>query len=285
MERSTLFGLLAGGAVLVYGMASGGKLPSYFHIPSLILTVGGGLVSTIVTVSPETLAQAVHALPKMLFDRPADPIGQIRQLITLSQKARREGLLALESNHGLEDDPFAAKALEMVVDGVEGDTIRKAMTYDLDNLHARHQTCIGLFKSMATYFPAWGMIGTLVGLISLLQSLDDPSMIGASMAVAMITTFYGSVLANFFALPVAGRLAEKSRNEARLKEMVMEAVLGIQVGTNPRILEHTLLAFLSPAQRAAYEKSQQPAAAADADVGIRDRVDAAAGMTGSAVRG
>ncbi len=283
MERNTLLGMLAGGAILVYGMASGGKLPSYFHIPSLILTVGGGLVSTAVTVSSDTMMQALQAMPKMLFDHKSDPVGQIRQLISLSQKARREGLLALESGHGMEDDRFAAKAIEMVVDGVEGDTIRKAMTFDLDNLHARHQTCIGLFKSMGTYFPAWGMIGTLVGLITLLQSLDDPSMIGASMAVAMITTFYGSVLANFFALPVAGRLAEKSRNEIRLKEMVMEAVLGIQAGTNPRILEHTLLVFLSPAQRAEYERSQLTEGPSEKNP--RERIEVAVGAPGSSVRG
>ena len=258
MDRNTVIGGLAGIALLLYGMASGGKLPYFFHVPSLILTVGGGLVSTILTVSPETLEQAMRVLPKLLFDRKPDASATLHQLVTLSQKARREGLLALEADAGMAADSFAIRALTLVVDGVEAERIRKAMSLELDNVRFRHQTCISLFKSMGGYFPAWGMIGTLLGLITLLRSLDDPSMIGGSMSVAMITTFYGSVMANFFALPIAGRLNEKSREEIRLKEMVMEGILGIQEGVNPHILEHELQTFLSPAQRLQHQAATDP---------------------------
>jgi chemotaxis protein MotA len=271
----TLTLVTAGLAILYYGMAAGGNPASYIHLASLVITMGGGLVSAMMSVSPKTIPGALQAMKKLLSPPGPPPTVTVRELIELSQKARREGLLALESgvSNGTETgiglqqkDAFASKALAMVVDGVEADTIRHAMELTLDNLALRHQRSIALFKAMGTFFPAWGMIGTLVGLISLLLALDDPAKIGSSMAIAMVTTFYGSVLANFFAIPVANRLQEQSREEVRFKEMVLEGILGIQVGTNPRILESVLLTFLSPAETARYEmekESQDTKSAAD----------------------
>lgn len=268
MRAITLTLITAGLAILYYGMAAGGNPASYIHLASLVITMGGGLVSAMLSVTPKTIPSALQAMKKLLMPPERPPTETVRGLIELSQKARREGLLALES--GMSDekgtsidprqtDAFSNKALAMVVDGVEADTIRHAMELELDNLALRHQRSIALFKAMGTFFPAWGMIGTLVGLISLLLALDDPARIGGSMAIAMVTTFYGSVLANFFAIPVANRLQEQSREEVRLKEMVLEGILGIQAGTNPRILESILLTFLSPSESAKYESEKESA--------------------------
>jgi chemotaxis protein MotA len=146
------------------------------------------------------------------------------------------------------------KALELVVDGVEPEIIRDSMQLELDNMGVRHGKGIALFKTMAAQFPAWGMIGTLLGLINLLKSLDDPSNIGPAMSMALVTTFYGSILANWVCNPIATKLQQSSEEEIRLKEMMIEGVLSIQSGENPRIMEHRLKTFLSPDQRAEYEK-------------------------------
>lgn len=265
MRAITLTILTAGLVILYFGMAAGGNPASYLHLASLVITLGGGLVSAMLSVTPKTIPCAFRALKKLFSPPERPPTETVRELIELSQRARREGLLALESGPSeardagdgpRQTDVFSGKALAMVVDGVEAETIRHAMELDLDNLALRHQRVTALFKAMGTFFPAWGMIGTLVGLISLLLALDDPAKIGGSMAIAMVTTFYGSVLANFFAIPAANRLQEQSREEVRLKEMMLEGILGIQAGTNPRILEQILLTFLSPEEANRYESGK-----------------------------
>ena len=175
-------------------------------------------------------------------------------LVEMSQKARREGLLALESNQEQIEDSYLRKALELVVDGVEPEIIRDSMQLELDNMGIRHGKGIAFFKTLAAEFPAWGMIGTMLGLINLLRSLDDPSKIGSAMSLALVTTFYGSVLSNWICVPIATKLQELSTEEIRIKEMIIEGVLSIQSGENPRIMEHRLKTFLSPQQREDYEK-------------------------------
>jgi len=162
--------------------------------------------------------------------------------------------LALESNQEEIEDNYLRKALELVVDGVEPEIIRDSMQLELDNMSIRHGKGIAFFKTLAAEFPAWGMIGTMLGLINLLKSLDDPSKIGAAMSLALVTTFYGSVLANWICLPIATKLEELSTEEIRIKEMIIEGVLSIQSGENPRIMEHRLKTFLSPEQRKDYER-------------------------------
>ncbi len=253
MDIASIIGLVGGIGVLVYGMLSGGDLASFFDAPSVVMTIGGGLVSTIVSFSLEEFLNVAKVLPKIIYGKTTPPFDLIRSLVDLSQKARREGLLALESAGDTINDDFMKKAMELVVDGVEADIIRESLTLELDNMAIRHKSGISIFKTMGTFFPAWGMIGTLVGLVNLLKSLDDPSKIGPAMAIAIITTFYGSVMANFVAIPIANKLASKSDEEIRIKEMMIEGILGIQAGVNPRIMEHKLKTFLSPTQKKAYD--------------------------------
>lgn len=256
MDIASIIGLVAGVGVLIYGMASGGDLGAFFDPPSIVMTIGGGLVSTIVSISLEEFLALPKAFRLLLNNKQANPFELIKALVDLSQKARREGLLALETAGESIDDNFLKQAMELVVDGVEADIIRDSLTLELDNMAIRHRAMISTFKTMASFFPAWGMIGTLVGLVILLGQLDDPAAIGPAMAIALITTFYGSVMANFVCTPIANKLAAKSGEEIRIKEMMIEGILGIQAGVNPRIMEHKLKTFLSPAQKKQYESLQ-----------------------------
>lgn len=252
MDLATIIGFAAGIAVLLFGMYS--DLGAFLDIPSIILTVGGGIVSTILSVSLDEFLTIPKLIP-LVIKKPANSsVKTVKSLVEMSQKARRDGLLALESAGDELGDEFLKKAINLVVDGVEPAIIRDSMQLDLDNTEIRHASGIGIFKTAGSMFPAWGMIGTLVGLVLLLKALDDPSKIGPAMAVALITTFYGSLLANFICIPVANKLKSRSEEEIRFKQMIVEGVLSIQSGENPRIMEHRLKTFLSPAERLEYDK-------------------------------
>lgn len=253
MDLATIIGLIAGTAVLLFGMLSGGTLGGFIDIPSVAITMGGGLCSTIICFPLSDTIRSIKLIPLVFKSPNTSAINTIRILVELSQKARREGLLALESAQSELKDDFLKKAMELVVDGIEAEIVRTTMQLDIDSMAVRHQNGQDYFKVMATQFPAWGMIGTLMGLVNLLKSLDDPSGIGPAMALAIITTFYGSVLANFVCTPIANKLAGNSAEEIRLREMMMEGVLSIQSGENPRLMEHKLKTFLSPDQRAKFD--------------------------------
>jgi chemotaxis protein MotA len=173
----------------------------------------------------------------------------IKTFVDLSSKARREGILALEADVKEVKDEFMKKGLQMSVDGLEPQSIEGIMTTEIDYLRGRHQLGAEIFSTMGTFAPALGMIGTLVGLVQMLQAMDDPSSIGPAMAVALLTTFYGSVMANMVCMPIAGKLKARSKEETLIKEMVVEGVLSLTRGENPRILEQKMLAFMPPKLR------------------------------------
>lgn len=255
MDLATLIGVILGVVCLIYGMLDGGgQASSFWSLSSIAVTVGGGIASSIIGFSMEDVKNAMRAFPKIFKQKNESPYEMIQMLVDMSQKARREGLLALESHQEEIQDDYLKKALELVVDGVEPEIIRDSMQLELDNMSIRHGKGISFFKTLAAEFPAWGMIGTMLGLINLLKALDDPSQIGAAMSLALVTTFYGSVLSNWICLPIATKLQELSDEEIRIKEMIIEGVLSIQSGENPRIMEHRLKTFLSPEQRRDYEK-------------------------------
>lgn len=253
MEFGSIIGLIGGIAVLMYGMLSGGSINGYIDIPSVIVTMGGGLCCTILSYPLSETIKAIKLIPLVFKAPKSSAIDTIQTLVSLSQKARREGLLALESAQSEIKEDFLKRAIELVVDGIEAEIIKTTMQLDIDSMAIRHQNGQAYFKTLASQFPAWGMIGTLLGLINLLRTLEDPSTIGPNMALAIVTTFYGSVLANFICNPIAEKLAGNSAEEIRLREMMMEGVLSIQAGENPRLMEHKLKTFLSPAQQLQYE--------------------------------
>ncbi|MHB9027365.1 MAG: motility protein A, partial [Candidatus Latescibacterota bacterium] len=170
--------------------------------------------------------------------------------------ARREGILSLEQAAMQVDDEFLKNGITLAVDGTEPEYIREIMTTEMDNIAERHKNGAAIMEAMGTYAPAFGMIGTLIGLVIMLRNMNDPSSIGAGMAVALITTFYGAVLANLVFMPIAGKLRLRSAHELLLKELCIQGIMAIQSGDNPRIVESKLKAFLSPSKRTEFKREE-----------------------------
>ena len=257
MDIATIVGFSFGFIAIVVSICldtGPSALLGFMDLPSVFITIGGGLAASMISYKLSDFVKIVKVCANIFTVRENSKEDMIRTLVDLSNKARREGLLALETEQDRVGDEFIRQNLQLVVDGVEPGTIRESMELELNNLESRHSLGRQLFKTMAAQFPAWGMIGTLIGLINLLGSLDDPSAVGPAMAVALITTFYGSILANFVCNPVIDKLTVKSRNEVQLKEMIIEGILSIQAGENPRVMEHKLKTFLSPEQKQRYEE-------------------------------
>ncbi len=175
----------------------------------------------------------------------------IERLMAFSAKSRKEGILSLESELEGMDDAFLKKGVQLSIDGLEPAEISNLLEVEMDFIKSRHQLGAEIFTTMGTYAPAMGMIGTLIGLVQMLQNMDDPSTIGPAMAVALLTTFYGSVMANIICMPIAGKLRTRSKEEMLLKEMTVAGIISLSNGDNPRVLEQKLHAFVPPNQREA----------------------------------
>ena len=256
MDIATVSGLLLGlgcviGAIAVD--AGFGGLIAFLNLPSAFVVIGGGLASTLVAFRLGEITNVFKICANTFSAKEDSKEDTIRMLVDLSNKARREGLLALEAEQAKISDDFVKQSLQLVVDGVEPGTIKESMELELSNLEGRHVIGQALLKSMGSLFPTWGMLGTVIGLINMLGNLDDPSTIGPAMSIALVTTFYGSILANLVCNPMADKLNLKGRQEIQLKEMIIEGILSIQAGENPRIMEHKLKTFLSPEQKVRYE--------------------------------
>ncbi len=249
MDIATLLGVFGGIFFIMLPILNGASPMSFIDIDSIMITVGGGIGATLISYRMHEITKLVKVAAQAFVSKKTSPINTINLLIQLSQKARKEGLLALEADLETLNDDFIKQYLQLIVDGIDPDVIRKSMELEIENMMMRHERGQGLFKLMASQFPAWGMIGTLIGLIQLLESLETPESIGPSMAVALVTTFYGVILANFVCNPIANKLAIKSEEEIQEKEMIIEGILSIQAGENPRILEQKLSTFLSPDQK------------------------------------
>lgn len=257
MDIASFLGVIIGIVCVVISILLDGSLMQFFNVPSIFIVLGGGFASTLISYRLNEVINVFIVVKKAFFGKSESPINTIKLLVNLSQKARREGLLSLESEQEKIDDPFIRDSLQMVIDAVEDTLIKETLELELENLQMRHQKGQSVLKTMGNLFPAWGMIGTLIGLVQLLNKMDDPSAIGPAMAVALITTFYGSVLSNLFCGPFANKLSVKSKEEIRQKEMVIEGILSIQAGENPRVMEQKLKTFLSPEQRIEYEKADK----------------------------
>ena len=256
MDLSTLIGVILGIVLCVFGMVVGQEnamtaISSFLHLPSALITFGGALAATL-TMSPSIkdfvngLKSFGIALKKVEYDE----IEKIKQIIDLSNVARKEGLLALEeaANSSIEDE-FMKKGILLIVDGTDPEFVRRILETELECIENRHKSTITFWENLASMGPAWGMIGTLVGLVLMLADLQDISSVGPSMAVALITTFYGSLLANWICLPIAAKLKEKNGAEVMLKTIVVEGLLSIQAGENPRVIEEKLKSFIDPTAR------------------------------------
>jgi chemotaxis protein MotA len=250
MDLATLIGIVSAFGLVVVAILMGGGLMIFVNIPSLMIVVGGTLGTTMINYPLKDMLGAVAVVKNAFFSGSfLSSDKAIKIFVDLSSKARREGILALESDVKEIDDEFMKKGLQMSVDGLEPQSIQEILNTEVDYLRGRHQVGAEIFATMGTFAPALGMIGTLVGLVQMLQSMDDPSSIGPAMAVALLTTFYGSVMANLVCIPISGKLKSRSKEETLVKEMVVEGVLSLTRGENPRILEQKMLAFVPPKMR------------------------------------
>lgn len=254
MDFSTLIGLIGGAAAIVMSiLTSGGSLGNMIDIPSVFMTIGGSFAAIMIS-APLKKSLGIFKIMGRTFKVP--DFGEkniVVDMQQLSEKARREGILALED--GLDDlaDPFMKMGLRLVVDGTDGNIIRTVMENELNQCEARHMEWINIMNGWAGYAPGFGMMGTVLGLIGMLQNLEDKSSLGPNMAVALITTLYGSMLANWIIAPMASKLMTHNQAEIRSKEMIIEGVLAIQAGENPRIMAQKLLTYLDPVTRKAIE--------------------------------
>lgn len=249
MDLSTFIGLVGGLILLAYGMTGEGSLSIFWNVPSIAITIGGSLAAMFVNFPLSQFVKAWKGVKWAFFTRLYSPQEIIGVLVGYAEKARREGLLALEEEVA-DADQFLQKGIQLVVDGTDPELVKNILEIEISFLESRHKTTRAFFENWGALAPAFGMIGTLIGLIKMLRNLDDPSKIGPGMAVALITTFYGVVFANLILLPLAGKLALRSEEEIFLRQLMVEGILSIQAGENPRIVEEKLKAFLPPAERA-----------------------------------
>lgn len=254
-DISTTIGLFMGLVAIIVGMALNngkfdvGSLRLFWDLPSIFITVGGSFFTILIAFPMTTVKKLPTALKNAFFDKQWSPDEIIGKFVELSKKARKEGLLSLEDEVEDVGEGFLKNGIQMVVDGLEPETIREIMELEIEAMQKRHQSTINLLKAWAGYGPAYGMIGTLIGLVQMLANLNDAAALGPGMAKAIITSFYGSVMANFIFGPLSAKLELKSEEEANTRNMMLEGVLSIQAGVNPRVIEDKLKTYLSPQER------------------------------------
>ena len=251
MDLTTIIGVIAGLAVIILGITQAGSITSFIDMASVFVVIGGTGCAVIVAYPLNELINAISVIKKTIFSS-AQPVTEtIATLVSFAERARREGILALERHMEEIEDEFLAKGIQLAVDGTEPELMRSILTTELDYVEKRHAAGQGFTNTCGALAPAFGMIGTLIGLVLMLQTMDDPSTIGPKMAVALITTFYGAVLANLFFIPLTNKLKRRSDEEILIKELMIEGILSIQSGDNPRIVEQKLTSFISPKMRRA----------------------------------
>ena len=263
MDLATIAGLAAGMVVITAVMIlDGGSPAELFAHPAAILLIFGGSIAAVTISSP---LKAVMKLPTLIVKATRqnvyDSAGAIEQLAKLADKARREGLLALEEESKKISDPFLQKGLMLVVDGVDPHQVREILETTIDQVHERHRALYGLFAAGGGFAPTFGIIGTVMGLISVLKQLDDPNKLAKSIASAFLATLWGLLTANLLYLPLGAKLKSKDEEEIAYRTLLMEGILSLQAGENPRIVREKLSAYLPP-QGAKAEKKPAAAAAA-----------------------
>lgn len=244
MDLATILGLLMAIGLVGWSMLSGGNASIYFDLPSVLLVVGGALGATMMSFTLPQMMNTVRVLMKAFIYKKEDPYvlpGQIRELAEI---ARREGLIKLEEKIDEVDNEFLKMGLQLVADGASVDVLKDTLEAKLDYLEQRHEVGHSVFRTMAKFSPAFGMIGTIVGLVQMLVNLDDPNALGPGMSLALLTTLYGSLLANMVFDPIAGKLENRTQEEILISELAIRGLEYIANGENPRVLERKLRQML-----------------------------------------
>ncbi len=254
MDPSTGIGmLLMNGLILIAIFLGGLGIMPFIDVPSVVIVCGGTLGAVLAAFPISAIKDALMSLRTTMQPPPIDPAGTVKLLEELSQRARREGLLSLEEAAGQAEDEFLQRGLRMMVDGHEPSAIESVLFGEIDKLDERHKVSIAVWDGMAAYAPGMGLIGTLIGLVQMLQNMSDPTAIGPAMAVALLTTFYGAILANVFGTPIANKLKQRNSEEVAQKELIAQGLMSILGGENPRFMVERLNATLPPAIRASEE--------------------------------
>lgn len=254
MDLASIVGLIMCLAFMIIGIVTGdggvAALGNFYDLTSIFVTFGGAFMCSLLMTDgiPQYLSN-IKSFKLILKTKATNEIETIKKIIDLSNVSRKEGLLALEEAANTVEDDFLKKGLLLIVDGTDPELVRSIMETEQIAVEERHKTVISFWENLASMGPAWGMIGTLIGLINMLKTLSDISTVGPNMAVALVTTFYGSVLANWIATPCATKLKANNDKEITLRNIMVEGLLSIQAGENPRVIEEKLKSFLPPKVR------------------------------------
>lgn len=246
MDLGLLFGVLGTWAVVCWAVFAGGNLLIFVDIPSTVLVIGGTVGIMFYSFPIFHLKKLFGVCKRSLVPSNASVEKLIEDMVSYAEVARRDGILSLENVTKDIDDQFIVRGIQMAVDGSDPELIDQIMSSELENLGTRHDTSRSMLDAMTKYAPAMGMIGTLIGLVIMLQNMDDPSKLGPGMAVAILTTLYGALIANVVAGPLADRMARSSSEEILYKTIIIKGVMAIQSGDNPRVVEQKLRTYLPP---------------------------------------
>jgi chemotaxis protein MotA len=253
MELSTIIGMVAALGFVAY--AIGTNLGSFFDIDSISIVVGGTIGATFVRYPLKMITGLFPIVMKTIFVKLESPDDMIRKIISLSVEAKKNGILGLEKVKI--DNSFLKKGVQLAIDGVEPELIEAVLNIDIAATTQRHETGSGMLMSAGDAAPAFGMVGTLIGLVQMLQNMDDPKAIGPSMAVALLTTLYGSLMANIFLLPMADKLTYYHNEEMLLKKLIVNGILSIANGDHPAVVQEKLASFLKPESRKVLEATMK----------------------------
>jgi chemotaxis protein MotA len=248
VDLATLVGIIGAFSVVIASMVMGGSAGMFVNLPSLMIVLVGTLFVVLMKFSLAQFLGAMKVAVKAFSFKMAKPEQIIEEVVELADVARKGGLLSLEGKEV--SSKFLSKGIQLLVDGHEADVVRDLLKKDLHQTLQRHEWGAKIFMAMGEVGPAMGMIGTLVGLVAMLANMDDPKSIGPAMAVALLTTLYGAMFANMFALPIADKLGLRREEEGRVKSMIIDALMAIQGGQNPRVIDSMLKAYLPESMRA-----------------------------------
>ena len=248
MDLATIIGLVVGAGLML--AAIGDQMQQFIDIPSVFIVIGGAISATFISLPLARVTKFVQVAKVALFSTKDSIKSLMEQMVHFGEIARRDGILALEGVMEDVKDPFLRRGLQLAVDGNDPETISATLSEEMESLSARHDDGRKLFEALGKYAPAFGMIGTLIGLILMLANLDDPDKIAPSMAIALLTTLYGAIVANLVVLPIADKLSVRNDEELARMGVVVAGVVAIQSGDNPKVVEQKLQVFLPPKDRA-----------------------------------
>ena len=249
MDLATLIGLVSGFILIFVTIILGSPFLLFVNIPSLVCVFGGTIAALLINFPMSQVMGVLTIVKHAFIHKEVSTEAIIIKMVEFATIARREGILALESHVASAGDEFMSRSVQLAIDGTAPELIKDILTTEIAFMEDRHNMGVSVVDAAAVFGPAFGMIGTLIGLVQMLANMSDPSQIGPAMAVAILTTLYGSIQSNLVCLPIVGKLKVRTANELLQKEIVIEGILSIQSGDNPRVVEQKLKAFVSPAMR------------------------------------